>query len=152
MVLKPKSCIQQITHTNLSLSGRPSSEPSFHLGGGWSFFFEMCLTLRLKTVADCLTSLLSSITTALTPATVTMKFVNTHCFDLRIRFSDSNVFVWMARGFKEGLCFYLEKQPRQVIRSFIVWFTHCSGIPFYMGHCFCNCLGPFESPIGYGVK
>lgn len=36
---------------------------------------RMCLTLRLKTVADCLTSPFSSITTAPTPATVSMKFV-----------------------------------------------------------------------------
>lgn len=38
--------------------------------------WRMCLTLRLKTAADCLTSLLSSRITALTPATVSMKFVN----------------------------------------------------------------------------
>ena len=38
--------------------------------------WRMCLTLRLKMVADCLTSLLSSNITALTPATVSIKFVN----------------------------------------------------------------------------
>lgn len=38
--------------------------------------WRMCLTLRLKMVADCLTSLLSSNITALTPATVRIKFVN----------------------------------------------------------------------------
>jgi hypothetical protein len=37
--------------------------------------WRMCLTLRLNTAADCLTSLLSSRITALTPATVSMKFV-----------------------------------------------------------------------------
>lgn len=36
---------------------------------------RICLTLRLKIVADCLTSLLSRRTTALTPATVSMKLV-----------------------------------------------------------------------------
>ena len=35
----------------------------------------MCLTLRLNMAADCFTSLLSSRTTALTPATVSTKFV-----------------------------------------------------------------------------
>ena len=37
--------------------------------------FLICLTLRLKIAADCLTSLLSKRTTALTPATVNMKFI-----------------------------------------------------------------------------
>jgi len=37
---------------------------------------RMCLTLRRKMEADCLTSLLRRSTTALTPATVRTKFVN----------------------------------------------------------------------------
>nr|ACU16141.1 unknown [Glycine max] len=37
---------------------------------------RMCLTLRRKTEADCLTSLLRRRTTALTPATVSTKFVS----------------------------------------------------------------------------
>ena len=89
--------------------------------------WRMCLTLRLKTVADCLTSLLSSITTALTPATVSMKFVNTHCFDLRIRFSDSNVSGWMLGDSKRVYVFtWRSNQGKWFVRS--SWFTHCSGI------------------------
>ena len=38
--------------------------------------WRICLTLRLKMDADCFTSLLRRRTTALTPATVIMKFVN----------------------------------------------------------------------------
>lgn len=105
--------------------------------------WRMCLTLRLKTVTDCLTSLFNSITTAPTPATVSMKFVKPILSILRIRFEDCSVSAsgLGRQGFKEGFmfcffCFCLEKQPRQLIRSFVVIHSPFSTIPFSMGRYF----------------
>lgn len=50
---------------------------------------RICLTLRLKIEADCLTSLLSRRTTALTPATVRMKLVKAISF-YRLLLQSSN--------------------------------------------------------------
>lgn len=76
--------------------------------------WRMCLTLRLKTVTDCFTSLLNSITTAPTPATVNMKFVkpivpiNDPQNQIELLLGGS-----LARDLKRAyVFFYLEKQPR----------------------------------------
>lgn len=46
---------------------------------------------------------------------------------------------WDARDLKRVFvffCFYLEKQARQLIRSFFVIHSQFGGIPFSMGLCF----------------
>lgn len=66
--------------------------------------WRICLTLRLRTVTDCLTSLLNSITTAPTPATVNMKFVNPIFFRSKI----CEIRFWEdARDLKRAYVFFL---------------------------------------------
>jgi hypothetical protein len=66
--------------------------------------WRICLTLRLNMDADCLTSLLRRRTTALTPATVSTKFVKPMP-PLRTRFTPMNKGSLSARN----MIFYKKK-------------------------------------------